>query len=230
MDENSKRARIAGALYVLLGVVAPLRLMYIPGELFVKGDAAATAAKIAANESLFRLGLLGDVLTGVIVLFVAFALYRLLAPVDERLAKLMVILGALMVTPIYFLNTLNDFAALALATDAPYLAAFTDPQRDALAYLFLRLHGFGVTVNQVFWGLWLFPMGLLMWRSGFLPKLLGVALFINGAAYLTQATVDLLWPLQSAAVAGWLFPALLGEVVVMLWLLIMGAKPRPAQV
>ena len=95
-----------------------------------------------------------------------------------------------------------------------------------MAYLFLRLHGFGVAVNQVFWGLWLFPLGLLIWRSGFLPRFLGVLMFVNGAAYLTQAVVDILWPLQSATVSGWLFPALMGELFVMLWLLIRGTKRR----
>jgi uncharacterized membrane protein YeaQ/YmgE (transglycosylase-associated protein family) len=230
MDETSKNARIAGALYVLLGVVAPIRLMYIPGELFVKGDAAATAANLAAHESLFRFGILTDVLAGTLGLFVGLALYRLFKDVDRSLATLMVILGALMVTPIYFLNTLNDAAALWFATDVPYLAAFTDPQRDAMAYLFLRLHGFGVAVNQVFWGLWLFPLGLLMWRSGFLPKTLGVLLFINGFAYVIQAVVDILWPLQSGTVSSWLFPALMGELVVMLWLLIMGTKTKTREI
>jgi len=228
MDQTSKNARIAGLIYVMLAIVAPVRLMYIPGELFVRGDAAATAANLVAHESLFRFGIFTDVLTGTIALFVALALYRLLKEVDQFQASLMVILGAFMVTPIYFLNTLNDAAALMFATDAAFLAPFSEAQRDAMAMLFLRLHGFGVAVNQVFWGLWLFPMGLLIWRSGFLPKFLGALLFVNGAAYLAQATIDLLWPALSGGASDLLFPALMGELVVMLWLLIMGAKPRTA--
>ena len=93
--------------------------MYIPGELFIKNDAAATAANLAAHESLFRFGILTDVLAGTLGLLVGLALYQLFKDVDKRLATLMVILGALMVTPIYYLNTLNDAAALWFATDAP---------------------------------------------------------------------------------------------------------------
>lgn len=103
MTSTSNNARIAGLLYVLLGIIAPLRLMYIPGKLFVSGDAATTAANIAANETLFRLGILSDLLAGTIVLFVTFALYRLFCDAERRAA-------VLMVTPIYYANTLNDAA------------------------------------------------------------------------------------------------------------------------
>jgi len=229
MTDNSRNARIAGFLYVLLGIVAPLRLIYIPGKIFVTGDAAATAANIAANETLFRLGIASDLLAGTIVLFVTFALYRLFRDVDRRMAVLMVILGGLMVTPIYYVNTLNDAAALMLIRGGDYLAVFDKSQLDALALLFLRLHGHGVVVNEVFWGLWLFPFGWLIVRSGFLPRFLGVLLFVNGLAYLVVSLIALVWPQHNSAAANWLFPAMLGEVVVMLWLLVMGARDtRPA--
>ena len=107
-------------------------------------------------------------------IFLTLALYRLLKGVDQDLARLMVILGSLMVTPIYFLNTLNDVAALLLARGADFLSVFDKPQRDALAMLFLRLHHGGVVANEIFWGLWLFPFGLLVYRSRFLPRILGV--------------------------------------------------------
>lgn len=228
MTSTSKNARIAGLLYVLLGIVAPLRLMYIPGKLFVSGDAATTAANIAANETLFRLGILSDLLAGTIVLFVTFALYRLFRDVDRRAAVLMVILGGLMVTPIYYVNTLNDAAALMLVRGGDYLAVFDEAQLDALALMFLRLHGHGVVANEIFWGLWLFPFGWLVIRSGFLPKSLGALLYINGLAYLAVSLVGLLWPQHNAVVGDWLFPAMMGEVVVMLWMLVVGARPRQA--
>jgi len=229
MTDNSRNARIAGFLYVLLGIVAPLRLMYIPGKLFVRGDATATAANIAANEALFRMGIVSDLLAGTIVLFVTFALYRLFRDVDRRAAVLMVILGGLMVTPIYYVNTLNDAAALMLVRGGEYLSVFDEAQLDALALMFLRLHAHGVVANEVFWGLWLFPFGWLVIRSGFLPKFLGVLLFVNGLAYLAVSLVGLLWPQHDAVVADWLFPAMMGEVVVMLWLLVRGTRDVATQ-
>ena len=229
MDTTSKNARIAGFIYVLLAIVAPLRIMYIPSTLFVKGDATATAANIAAHESLFRLGIASDLLTGLLGLAVGLALYRLFKEVDRDLARLMVILGPLMVTPIYFLNALNDTAALTLVTGADYLSVFTKVQLDALAMLFLRLHHYGIVVNEVFWGLWLLPFGILIWKSRFLPKFLGVLLILNGIAYVAQAVTGVMFPAIEDRQSSLLFPVLMGEVVTMLWLLIMGAKPRAPQ-
>src|SRR5712691_4055083 len=143
MDPTKKNAHVAGAVYLLLVLTAPLRLMYIPGALFVRDNATATANNIAGHQLLFRLGIVSDLLTGTICIFVALALYRLLQGVDQNLAVLMVILGALMVAPIYFLNTLNDAAALLLVRGGDFLSVFEKPQRDALAMLFLRLHHHG---------------------------------------------------------------------------------------
>lgn len=227
MHPTDKAARVAGAVYLLLVATAPWRLVYIPSTLFVRGDATATAANIAAHQSLFSFGIVADLLTGVIVIFVVLALYRLFKDVDRSLAALMVILGGLMVTPIYFVNTVNDAAALLLVRGADFLSVFDKPQRDALAMLFLRLHHSGVVANEVFWGLWLFPFGMLVFRSGFLPRFLGVWLIINGLAYLIISATGLLWPQYEQAVWNAAFPATLGEIAIVLWLLIKGAKVPP---
>ena len=227
MSSTHNPGRVAGFLYLLLVVTAPLRLMYIPSTLFVRGDATATANNIAAHEWLFRMGIVADLLTGTIAIFVVLALYRLLKEVDQYLAALMVILGGLMVVPIYFLNTLNDAAALLLVRGADFLSVFEKPQRDALAMLFLRLHGHGVLASFIFAGLWLFPFGVLVYRSGFLPRILGVWLIINGFAYLTISFTGLLLPQYEDMVSNIAFPALLGELAIMLWLVIKGAKPQP---
>src|SRR6266568_834114 len=129
MHPINKAARIAGAVYLSSVVIASFRLMYIPSALFVHGNAAATARNIAAHELLFRLGIVGDLLIGTICIFVTLALYQLFKGVDQNLASLMVILGALMVAPIYFLNTLNDVAALLLARGADFLSVIAEPQR-----------------------------------------------------------------------------------------------------
>jgi len=225
MTSLSKNARVAGLFYLTL-MTAPLRLIYIPNKLFVHGDATATANNIAAHETLFRLGILSDLFTATMVIFLTLALYRLFEGVDEGLARLVVILGALMVTPISFLNTINDAAALVLVRGADFLTVFDKLQRDALAMLFLRLHGHGVLVNEVFWGLWLLPFGLLVYRSRFLPRILGVWLMLNCFAYLAESVTGILWPQYESTVSNWAFPVMFGELAIMLWLIIMGAKER----
>ncbi len=224
MTSTSKNARVAGFLYLLLAITAPLRLIYIPSTLFVRGDATATANNIAAHELLFRLGIVSDLLCGTILIFLMLALYRLLKGVDRNHAVLMVILGGLMPATIDFLNVLNDAAALMLVRGADFLSVFEKPQRDALAMLFLRLHHHEVVAAEILWGLWLFPLAILVYRSRFLPRFLGVWLIINGFAYLTISLTGLLLPQYEDMVSNIAFPALLGEIATMLWLLIMGAK------
>jgi len=223
MTSLSRNARIAGLLYLTL-LPAPLRLIYIPSKLFVAGNASATANNIAAHEMLFRLGIVSDLFTATMAIFLTLALYRLFKEVNQELARLMVILGALMVTPIYFLNTINDAAALLLARGPDFLAVFDKPQRDALVMVFLRMHGHGILANEVFWGLWLFPFGLLVYRSRFLPRILGVWLMLNCFAYLATSITGMLWPQYEQRVSNWVFPVMFGELAIMLWLIIMGAK------
>ena len=224
MQPTKKNARIAGLIYFSMVFTAPLRLMYIPNTLFVRGDASATASNILAHQTLFRLGILGDLLTGVIAIFVTLALYRLFKEVDQNLARLMVILGSLMVTPIYFVNTVNDAAALLLVRGGDFLSVFQKPQLDAMAMLFLRLHHAGVVANELFWGLWLLPFGVLVFRSRFLPRILGVWLILNGIAYMIICFIAVLAPQYEDAAFNRAFPVMFGELAIMLWLVIMGAK------
>ena len=226
MTSTRKNARVAGFLYLLIAIIAPLRLLYIPNTLFVHGDATATANNIAAHESLFRIGIVGDLLVGTIVLFLVLALYRLFKAVDQNLAVLVVILGGLMPAAIYFLNTLNDAAALMLVRGGDFLSVFDRTQLDALAMLFLRLHDHGVVANEAFWGLWLFPFGILVFRSGFLPRFLGVWLIINGVAYLMLSLTGVLLPRYEVMLSRIALPALLGEIAIILWLVIMGAREQ----
>jgi hypothetical protein len=133
-------------------------------------------------------------------------------------------------TPMYSFNALNDMATLIIVHGADFLSAFTEAQRTGLATLFLRMHSLMVFASEIFWGLWLFPLAALVWRSGFLPRFLAVWLTINGLAYLALSFAGLLAPQYTDAVAGIAFPCQLGEVAFMLWILIMGARPRPAAV
>ena len=226
MASIKKNARVAGFLYLLLVLAGPIRLIYSPSKLFVHGNATATANNIAAHESLFRFGIVSDLFVGTIVIFVALALYRLFKEVDQNLAVLMVILGGVLPSAIYFFNALNDAAALTLARGPDFLSVFEKPQRDALAMLFLNLHGQGFTAGEIFYGLWLFPLGVLAFRSRFLPRFLGVWLIINGFAYLVLSFTGFLLSRYEDVVSNILFPALTGEIAFMLWILIMGAKEQ----
>jgi Domain of unknown function (DUF4386) len=221
--------RVAGLLYLLLGF-SLFRPIYITGALIAREDPAATARNIAAHELLFRFGIVTDLLSGLACLFIALALYRVFKAVDRPLAVLMVILGGLMPAVIDFLNVLNDVAALILARGEPFLSAFTTLQQASLAMLFLRIHDHGYLINEIYAGLWLFPFGVLVFRSGFIPRLLGVGLIINGFAYLIISFTGLLLPLLVDRVTRIVSPALLGEGAIILWLLIRGAKPLPLPV
>jgi hypothetical protein len=225
MSSSHNPGRIAGFLYLLLVVFAPFRLIYIPSKLFVRENATATANNIAAHEVLFRLGIVTDLFCGTILIFLVLALYRLLKGVNQNQAVLMVILGGVMPATIDFLNVLNDAAALMFVRGPDFLSEFEKPQRDALAMLFLRLHHQEVAAAEVLWGLWLFPLAILVYRSRFLPRFLGVWLMINGFAYLAMSFTGLLLPPYEGMVSNIAFPALLGEMALMLWLVIKGARP-----
>jgi hypothetical protein len=226
MSLTKNPGRRAGLLYVLASIPGFFALAYVPGKLIVHGNATATANNIASSETLFRLGIAADLVGQALFVFVALALYDLLKSVNQRWAALMVIF-ILLAIPIAFLNEVNAVAALILVRGGDFLSLFDKPQRDALAMLFLRLHGTGFDVAEIFWGLWLFPLGLLVYRSRFIPRVLGILLMLACFAYLADSFTSLLFPSYETIVSRWASPLMLAEVVFMLWLLIMGATPRP---
>jgi hypothetical protein len=223
MHPTDKAARVAGAVYLSMVFTAPFSLIYVPNKLIVRGDATATASNILAHETLFRLSILADLVSQVIFICLAIALYRLLRDVSRPWAGLMV--GFVLVSAsVCFLNVLNDIAALILFKGADFLSVFDKPQRDALGMLFLRLHSYGIFIAEMFWGLWLFPFGLLVFRSGFLPRFIGVWLMINCFGYVALSVIALFFQPYYNTAFKLLQPVLLGEMAIMLWLLIKGAK------
>jgi len=227
MTSLSKNARVAGSLYILASVIGVVRLIYIPGALFVHGNAAATASNIAAHELLFRFGIVTYLLSSALFVFVTLALYRLFKAVDQALAVAMVILGSLMPVPIFFVNMATDAAALLFARGADFLSVIDQPQREAFVMLALQLHHQLDLANAIFWGLWLFPFGLLVYRSRFLPRFLGVWLMLACLGWLAFSFAGLLLPAFEEKVFTFVQLVTLAEVVTMLWLVIMGAKePR----
>ena len=224
MSSAKNPGRFAGLLYLLTSIVGFFAMAYVPSKLIVHGNAAATANNIAASETLFRLGVAGELIGMAGFIFVALALYDLLKGVNRRHASLMVILIVVSV-PIAFLNELNSIAALVLVRGADFLSTFEKPQRDALAMLFLNLHRYGFVVAEIFWGLWLFPLGLLVYRSRFLPRFLGVWLAIAGLAWVILSLTGVLLPQYQGKVDTYSQPAFFGELAFMFWLAIRGAKP-----
>jgi hypothetical protein len=226
MSFTKNPGRFAGLLYVLASIVGIFGLLYVPSKLIVNGNAVETARNIAASETLFRLGIAAHLIGEALFVFVALALYDLLKAVNHRNALYMLTL-ILVAIPIAFLNELNAIAATFLVRGSEFLSVFDQSQRDALAMLFLNVHGYGFDVAGIFWGLWLFPLGLLVYRSGFLPRILGVALMVNCFAFLINSLTSLVLPHYGGLVSGWMRPFHFGEQVFMLWLVIMGAKPKP---
>jgi hypothetical protein len=218
---NPKRtARIAGLLYLLIAIFGIFSMLYGPESHLVPRDATATADNIAAAEPLYRLAFLGDLLGQVIFVFLVLLLYRLLKPVDKNIAVLMVVL-VLVGVPIAMLNDLNQMAALLLSTGAGYLTIFAADQLSAQAMFHLDLYQHGLRIAYIFWGLWLFPLGYLVFRSGFLPRVLGVLLIIAGCGYLIEFVAFFLFPSANLTIRMFTF---WGEVLFALWLLIMGVN------
>jgi hypothetical protein len=229
MNATKRQARIAGAWYLLMALAAPFGLLIVPDALVVAGDAAATADNIRTSPWMLRAGIASELVHQVIAIFLVLALYRLFKPVDAALARLVVVLGALVSVPIMFANTLNELAALTLAGGAPFLSGFDKPQLDGLAYLSLHLHQYGVMLASIFWGLWLLPFGRLVMLSGFIPSWLGGLLWVAGAGYLAKATATLVLPQYEPLVSQIAAPLQFGELPIIFWLLIWGARPAPAQ-
>jgi hypothetical protein len=225
MKSTGNPGRFVGLLYVSVSFLGLFALIYVPNKVMVHGDAAATAGNLAAHETLFRMGIAAELASQILFLWVALALYDLLKGVGQRPAMLMFGLFAVSV-PIALANELNAMAALVLMRGENFLSVMEKPQRDALAMLFLNLHGRGFGICEIFWGLWLFPLGLLVYRSGFIPRILGVLLMVSCFAFVAESGTALVLPEYGAMVSRWTGVLRSGELVLMFWLLIVGAKPK----
>ena len=195
-------------------------ILYVPSVVVVPGDITATASNITANEMLFRLSIVSAILVQLVNIVVVLLLYYLLKSVNKYLAGIMVIF-LLLAIPIAYLNELTKFGILLLLNGTEYTTIFSPGQNQALAALFLDLHQHGIFIAQVFWGLWLMPMGYLVSKSGLLPQVLGVLLVIAGLGYLTDSVVYFLFPGFGIEFTTFTF---IGEALFPLWLLIKGVN------
>ena len=231
MDPTKKAGHIAGVVYLSLILVAPFAMLYVPGKLIVRGNAAVTADNILAHETMFRLSIFGDLIGHIIFICLAVALYRLLGSVNKTWAMLMLSF-VLVSAAVGFLNALNNIGAVILFRGGEFLDVIDKPQRDALGMLFVRLHNQGEFISEIFWGVWLFPFGLLVYRSRFLPRTLGIWLIIACFGWIALSITALFFPTHYSRLFAWLQPAFFAEMAIMLYFLIRGAnvKSLPAQV
>ncbi len=213
-----KTARIAGLLYFLQIPLGVFGLVYVPKALIIPGNATATVNNILANEFIFRLSIVSALLAALVTVFTAIVLYKVLKPVNKNVAKLMVMFTVI-VAPISMINELNNVVILLLLNSS----GFTAIQIQTLMSLFFDLHKYGIQIVGIFFGLWLLPMGYLVYKSNFIPKIIGVFLMITCFGYLIDFFTFFLFPNFGVVISEFTW---LGEVMMVFWLLIRGVNVK----
>jgi len=224
MNCNINLGRVAGLLYLSLIPLGVFGILYVPQVLIVETDAFKTANNIAASEFIFRLSILSAFLVQIINIAVVLVLYKVLSPIHKTFAKLMVLFIFIGI-PIAMLNELNHMAVL-LLLDTTFIDAtevFINIQTSTWILFFLKLHESGIHIAGVFWGLWLFPMGYLVYRSVYIPKIIGILLIIASFGYVIDTVIFFLNPSIDLVLSEYTF---IGEIVFPLWLLIKGSKSK----
>jgi len=224
---NKKTARKAGLLYLSIVITGIFSLMYVPSKLIIWDNAAATFNNVIVQESLFRFGIVSGLLCYTCFLFLPLVLYRLLSPVNENYAKFMVLLAAVSV-PMFFINAQNQFNILSLVNNDIKISSVEETQSQVLLYF--NQYNNGLRLIHIFSGLWLFPFGYLVFKSDFLPKVLGILLILGCFGYLINFLGNTLFPMYSKlGVSTYVsLPASIGEIGICLWFLIVGVKEKNA--
>jgi hypothetical protein len=224
MASPKRLARTAGALYLVDGIASGFAFAYVIGKVYVAGNAAATAGNVVANAGLVRFGMVADLFQATEWIFLAIALYLLLKHVNEGAARTMVILvsvGAAVVC----LNDVFQFESVRVATDGSYTAALGAAGSSALVMLLMDVHHYGFLIAQIFFGLWLVPLGYLAYESAMFPKVLGVALIVGGACYLVGMLAVFLIPDFGEKINVFItIPSAIAEISMLLYLLVKGVK------
>ncbi len=221
MKSNKQLGRHAGIAYFILVLTGIFSLMYVPSQIYVSGDAAATAANIRSSEGLFRLGITAEIISNIAFLLLPLLLYRLFYKFNKTASVLMVTLAVISI-PVTLANIQNEFSALALV-QAP---DFPSSELESEVMFYLKRYFNGHLIAQIFWALWLFPLGYMVYKSGYIPRILGVFLMIGCLGYLIEFFGLVLLPdFRDLAIASYVtIPASIGEIGTCLWLLIMGAR------
>lgn len=222
MIPNKKTARLAGFLWLLMFIFGPIAQM-IRSELFITGDMVATANNIISHEFLFRVGFVSDLVMMIIYVLLPLALYKLLSGVDKNLAVIMIIFVVLG-TSINMLNLSNEFTSLYLLSGIKYLSVFELPQLQAQSMLYYDLYLHGYEIANIFFALWLIPLGVLVYKSKFIPRFLGALLVVGGCGLLLNVFIYFLFPGSEIISIILLIPQTLSEFAFLVWLLIRGVN------
>lgn len=223
LNSLKNTARLAGLLYVLMSLPAPIALAYVPSHILVEGNAVATTNNILTHEFLFRLSIISQFASTIIFVVLALVLFRLLRQVNQHLAILLVIFVIVQVPIVFLIETFN-FSALMIANGEIYHAVQTEQKQD-LVLLLINMHAYGIVVLEIFWGLWLIPFGQLVYKSGFIPKIFAFCLFIGGIGWISDSVTFLLFPTYHPFVSRYIMiVGAIGEFPIVFWLLIKGVK------
>jgi Domain of unknown function (DUF4386) len=229
MTSPKRLARIAGVLYLLVGLTGGFAEGFVYPKIYVAGNATTTAANVVANPGLVRLGVVSDLVDQTLFVLLVLTLYILLQHVNKGAARVMVVLVAL-AAGIECLNAVFEFEGLRVATDSSYVAAFGAAGSNGIVLLLLDTQHYGLLIAQVFFGLWLLPLGYLAYKSsGMFPKWLGVLLIVGSVCYLVDVLAAFLLPDIGSAVHGYItIPSALAEITMVVYLLVIGVRtPRP---
>jgi hypothetical protein len=223
LTKRIRTARFAGFLYLMMVIQAPIALLYLPSQIFVEGDPAATTNNILAHEFNYRLSIFSQLTSTVIFLLLALVLRRLLEVVNQSQAQLMLILVLVQVPVVFVLETLTLTSLFIVKNEI--LQTLSTDQKQRLVLLLLEMHSYGLMILEVFWGLWLIPFGLLVYHSQFSPRILGICLFIGAAGWIIDIVTFLLFPAYLPLFSKFIMAAgAIGEFPIMFWLLIRGVK------
>ncbi len=220
---KQKLAKTAGVLYLFIVILSLWGIMYVPSQTVVRGDAVATMSKILSNEFLFRAGITGNLASSVIFIFLALTFYRLFKNTDENLAKTLVVLVVVQI-PVFFVSEALNFSALMVAK-GELLKSFEVTQRQEFVFFLLKISTCSIIILEIFWGLWLIPLGQLILKSGYLPRIIGIFLILGGVAYVVEVMDYILLSEKLSFITDF-FPIFytVGELSTVLWLLIKGVK------
>ncbi len=223
INSINTNARIAGVLYLLIAILAGFVHFYVPSELIVPGDATTTANNIMASEQLFRMSIGSELVLLLSEIVLSLILYKLLKPVNKTLS-LVAAVSRLVMTTIHGINLLNQFFVLLLLSGAGYLTVFDPSQLQALVMLFLHAYSYGFDIGIVFLALHAFPLGYLIFKSGYFPKMLGVLFIVAAFGYLIDSFALLFLPDYATTPVYIALPIALSEIAFPLWLLIKGVN------
>lgn len=227
MKSIKKAGKVAGLIYFIVIITGIFSLMYVPSKIIVWDNPATTYSNLLVHETLFRVGIIISLLCYLFFLFVPIVLYKIFSPINKVMATIMVVL-AVSGVPIAFLNMANHYDILSLLANPEHIAIFGKEQLQSQIMLKLNSHGSGYLISQVFWGLWLFPLGYLIFKSGLIPKILGIFLMVGSITYFMDFIgKTMLFNYYDLAVSSYiLIPASIGEIGTCLWLLIMGVREK----